>query len=153
MLLQARFVHTNIVARDWRKLADFYEGIFGCKPVPPERNLSGSQLEAATGVPGAELRGIHLRLPGYGEEGPTLEIFSYNRYEERPATAVNRPGIAHIAFLVNDVSEARRAVLEAGGAAVGETATLEVGNGARVTFCYMCDPEGNILELQSWSGG
>jgi len=36
-----RFVHTNIVARDWERLAEFYVRVFGCTPVPPERCLSG----------------------------------------------------------------------------------------------------------------
>jgi len=79
MALKAKYVHTNIIALDWRRLADFYEKVFGCVPVPPERHLKGGQLEAGTGVRGAELSGIHLRLPGHGENGPTLEIFSYNR--------------------------------------------------------------------------
>jgi predicted enzyme related to lactoylglutathione lyase len=30
-----RYVHTNIVAEDWRRLADFYAKVFGCTPVPP----------------------------------------------------------------------------------------------------------------------
>jgi hypothetical protein len=63
MTLQARYVHTNLIARDWRALADFYQRVFGCVPVPPERDLSGPIMEAGTGVPGAHLRGMHLRLP------------------------------------------------------------------------------------------
>ena len=49
--LRARYVHTNLVAQDWRRLATFYEGVFGCIPVPPERDLSGEWLDALTGVP------------------------------------------------------------------------------------------------------
>ena len=152
MALRARYVHTNIIARDWQSLASFYQQVFGCTPVPPERDFRGRQLEAGTGIPGAELRGVHLRLPGYSEDGPTLEIFNYNRLEERPPTAVNRPGIAHIAFSVDDVPVAKQAVLDAGGSSIGEIVTLKVGEGAKVTWCYVTDPEGNIIELQSWSG-
>jgi hypothetical protein len=39
----------------------------------------------------------------------------------------------------------------AGGAPVGEIVTLATAAGTRVTWCYMTDPEGNIVELQSWS--
>ena len=78
MTLQAKYVHTNLIARDWHALADFYQRVFGCVPVPPERDLSGPLMEAGTGLPGAHLRGMHLRLPGYGDTGPTLEIFNYN---------------------------------------------------------------------------
>ncbi len=33
---------------------------------------------------------------------------------------------------------------------IGEIVTLTTATGARVTWCYVTDPEGNIIELQSW---
>jgi len=63
MSIQAKYVHTNLIAGDWCRLATFYQQVFGCIPVPPERDLKGEKLEAGTGIPGAHLRGIHLRLP------------------------------------------------------------------------------------------
>ena len=151
MSISFRFVHTNLIARDWRSLAAFYENVFGCTPIPPERNFEGKALEAGTGLPGAHLSGLHLRLPGYAEDGPTLEILNYHLLESRERTTVNRPGFGHIAFSTEDVSKAQTAVLQAGGAKVGEIVTLEISTGAKVTWCYVTDPEGNILELQSWS--
>lgn len=151
MIQGARYVHTNLIARDWQALARFYETHLGCVPVPPERNYSGADLEAGTGVPNAAVRGVHLRLPGHGANGPTLEIFSYSRLADGPAPAVNRPGFAHIAFEVTSVSDARREVLAAGGKAVGEIVSMTTAAGARVTWCYVTDPEGNVIELQSWS--
>ena len=151
MSISARFAHTSLVAEDWRKLAHFYVQVLGCKPVAPERNLEGRWLEDATGVAGAHIRGVHLRLPGCGPEGPTLEIFGYNLAEERPETAINRLGFAHIAFAVNDVLAARDEVLASGGGAVGQVASLAIPGAGRVTFAYVTDPEGNIIELQRWS--
>ena len=151
MPISATYVHTNLIARDWRKLADFYESVFGCLPVPPERDYAGPDLERGTGVPGAELRGVHLRLPGYGATGPTLEIYQYSREAESLPPAANRPGFAHIAFAVPDVEDARNEVLAAGGTAVGEVVTLTTADGRHVTWCYLTDPEGNIIELQAWS--
>jgi predicted enzyme related to lactoylglutathione lyase len=151
MVINARFVHTNLIAQDWKRLARFYEQVFGCTPIPPERNLAGQWLEEGTGVPNAQIRGMHLRFPGYGDEGPTLEIFQYNHQEERPKTAINRPGFAHIAFAVDDVESARDAVIAAGGGVVGEVVSVQVSGAGRVTFVYLTDPEGNIIELQSWS--
>ena len=151
MTANARYVHTNLIAQDWQRLAQFYEQVFGCTPVPPERELAGQWLEDGTGVAGAEIRGIHMRLPGYGDEGPTLEIFQYSRQEQRPETAINRPGFAHIAFAVDDVEAAKEAVLAAGGGTVGQVVSLEVPDAGTVTFVYLTDPEGNILELQRWS--
>lgn len=44
-----RFAHTNIVAQDWRRLADSYVQMFRCTPKPPERRLAGDWLDRATG--------------------------------------------------------------------------------------------------------
>jgi catechol 2,3-dioxygenase-like lactoylglutathione lyase family enzyme len=149
--IAARFAHVNLVARDWRALACFYEDVLGCEPVGPERDLQGRWLEEGTSVPGARLRGQHLRLPGYAEDGPTLEIFQYEPVESRPAVAVNRPGLGHLAFAVDDVEAACRAVLEAGGGLVGRVVSVEVPGAGLVTFAYATDPEGNVIELQCWS--
>ncbi len=150
MIAGARYGHTNLIAADWRALARFYEELFGCVPVPPERDYSGPELDRGTGVPGARMTGAHLRLPGHGANGPTLEIYNYSVQLEREPTAVNRPGFGHIAFEVADVAAARREVLAAGGKAVGEVVTLTTAAGSQVTWCYVTDPEGNVVELQSW---
>jgi predicted enzyme related to lactoylglutathione lyase len=149
-MIKAKYKHTNIVARDWRELADFYRQIFGCTEVPPERAGTGEWVERCTSVPGAEIRGMHLRLPGCGDDGPTLEIFQYNKTESRPETAINRPGLAHLAFEVDDVEAARDEVIVAGGTYVGEMVTIDIPDAGIITFIYMTDPEGNIIELQKW---
>jgi len=151
MTIKAKYVHTNLIAEDWRALSGFYQKVFDCVPVPPERNFQGETLEAGTGIPGVSLCGVHLRLPGYSEDGPTLEIFSYMPQAARSTTVVNRPGFAHIAFQVENVFLARAAVLAAGGKPAGEVVTLTIATGAKVTWCYLADPEGNLIELQSWS--
>lgn len=151
MIPGARYAHTNLVARDWRALADFYTRLFGAVFVPPERDDAGPALEAGTGVAGAAMAGVHLRLPGHGERGPTLEIYGYTPSLEPQPAAVNRPGYGHLAFEVDSVVEARQTVLDHGGRPVGEIVTLERSGGARVTWCYVTDPEGNIIELQSWA--
>jgi len=151
MIDNAKYVHMNLVAHDWRALARFYQDVFGCVPVPPERDYSGAELEAGTGLSDARLQGTHLRLPGHGPDGPTLEIFHYADLAEPGAPAVNRPGFAHIAFSVENVAAAHAEVLECGGASIGEIVTLETTTGARVTWCYVTDPEDNIIELQSWA--
>lgn len=151
MTVNPRFVHVSLVAQDWRALAGFYQEVLNCSPVPPERDLQGQWLERATAVPRAAIRGLHMRLPGHGEDGPTLEIFQYREHDARPPTAVNRLGLAHLAFAVDDVEAARQAVLAAGGGEVGEVVSLQVPGAGTVTFVYLTDPEGNVLELQRWS--
>jgi predicted enzyme related to lactoylglutathione lyase len=150
MPLNAKYVHTNLIARDWQRLAAFYENVFGCVRVQPDRDLSGEWIERGSGVPGARVRGIHLRFPGFADDGPTLEIFQYNEFVEAVAPPVNKVGFAHIAFAVDDVNAARDAVLAAGGSAVGTIEVVVIPEKGRITWTYVRDPEGNIIELQRW---
>jgi catechol 2,3-dioxygenase-like lactoylglutathione lyase family enzyme len=145
----ARYAHTNLVARDWRALGRFYEQTLGCVPVAPERDLSGDWLERGTGVPGARLTGAHYRLPGGGPAGPTLEIFQYHPPEDAPPPPANRVGFGHIAFVVDDVEAARTAVLAAGGQTVGTIESIVLAGAGRITWTYVRDPEGNLVELQT----
>jgi glyoxylase I family protein len=149
VIASARYLHTNLIARDWRVLACFYESVFGCEIVPPVRDFAAHQVEAGTGVPGAALSGLHLRLPGHGPDGPTIEIFTYSEQLSPSVTASNRPGFGHIAFAVRSVADARSQVLAAGGKPIGEIVTITTATGTKITWCYVTDPEGNIIELQA----
>lgn len=149
--MHVKYVHTNLIALDWRKLAKFYTDVFGCSFVPPERGYQSDELDAGTGLKNAHVTGAHFRLPGYDDNGPTLEIYTYDQLDKGQASAVNRPGFGHIAFEVDDLHEMRKTVEAHGGGDIGEIVTLTTKTGSKVTWCYMSDPEGNIIELQSWS--
>jgi predicted enzyme related to lactoylglutathione lyase len=151
MAINARYVHTNLIARDWKKLVRFYGDVFSFIPKGPERDLSGEWLDRVTALSAARLCGVHLCLPGYGETGPTLEIFSYDDMPDKELPMPNEPGFAHIAFAVDDVEKALETVIFAGGGSVGEIATAEVGGVGLLQVVYARDPEGNIVELQKWS--
>jgi catechol 2,3-dioxygenase-like lactoylglutathione lyase family enzyme len=147
----ARFGHVNVTSRDWRRLAAFYAEVFGCELVPPERDMRSTDLDAATGLRDAHLTGAHLRLPGHGDAGPTIEIFSYDTLDQHSGARVDRPGWGHIAFQVPDVPAALEAVTAAGGGRIGDVVTTRTADGRQVTWVYATDPDGNILELQAWS--
>ncbi|HYY35498.1 MAG TPA: VOC family protein [Candidatus Binatia bacterium] len=149
--MRAKYVHTNLIARDWEKMVRFYSDVFGCEPKGPERNMSGAWLDQLTSLRNAHLRGVHLRLPGYGDDGPTLEVFNYDQLIDGELPAVNRTGFAHIAFGVDDVDQALQAVIAAGGSTVGEIVTTQVSGVGFLRVVYARDPEGNIIELQKWS--
>ena len=97
-----RFGHVNVTTPDWRRLVAFYTDVFGCEFVPPERDIRGEHLDAATGLHDAHMTGAHLRLPGHGPDGPTIEIFSYDALEDHPGANVARAGWGHVAFQVPD---------------------------------------------------
>ncbi|MFW5735253.1 MAG: VOC family protein [Oceanidesulfovibrio sp.] len=149
--MSIRFVHTNIVSEDWRTLSAFYQNVFGCVPVPPERSMSGEWLDKGIGLSNAALEGEHLRLPGHGDAGPTLEIFSYTAMLDKQEPAANRKGFSHIAFAVDDVRAILQRLLAHGGFTVGEVVEKEVPGAGLLTLVYAADPEGNIVELQNWS--
>ena len=150
--MSVKYVHTNIISKNWEKLSTFYQRVFECMPVPPTRDQSGDWLDKGTGLNDAHLKGIHLRLPGYRDDGPTLEIYQYTEMEDKSSKIVaNRQGFGHIAFLVSDVDLMYEKVLENGGRTLGEITNKEVSGVGLLTFVYMCDPEENIIELQSWS--
>lgn len=149
--MKVKYVHTNIIAEDWKRLARFYEKVFGCVPVPPVRSQSAKWLAEGTGVTDASLAGVHLRLPGYSNNGPTLEIYQYQQMEDKPSPVANRQGLGHLAFLEDDVPSARKKILQHGGGKLGRVTEAEVVGVGRLTFIYMTDPEENILEIQNWS--
>ncbi|MBN2158451.1 MAG: VOC family protein [Spirochaetes bacterium] len=150
MITGAKFVHTNIISENWEKLARFYEDVFGCSRVLPERDMSGDWIEEGTGVSDVRIRGAHLRLPGYGDEGPSLEIFQYNKWLGGPIKKINEVGIVHIAFRVDNVNVALAEVISHGGGRIGKTVTKYIEGVGTLTFVYATDPDGNIIELQNW---
>ncbi len=145
-----RYAHTNIVARNWKKLSDFYINVFSCAVKPPERRLSGNWLDQATGLSKAELEGVHLLLPGHGDNGPTLEIFSYKYTHETGPIMANYTGLTHIAFEVDDVDQTLNSALKNGGELLGKITEKAVEGVGFLKFSYFRDPEGNIVEIQSW---
>jgi predicted enzyme related to lactoylglutathione lyase len=145
-----RYAHTNLIARDWKKLSHFYQQAFNCIPVPPPRDLSGQWIEDLTGVPNVRIVGEHLQLPGYGNAGPTLEIYSYANMLDIESKEVNNSGFSHIAFEVDDVAETLNKVKRYGGTEVGKIVEHEYPGLGKATFVYCRDIEGNIIELQRW---
>jgi catechol 2,3-dioxygenase-like lactoylglutathione lyase family enzyme len=147
-----RYAHTNLVAQDWKAIADFYIRVFECEPVSSERDHHGPRIDDLTAMPGARIRGRHLRLPGHGDKGPTIEIFQFSNGLDPLSTALNRPGFAHVAFEVPDVAATREKVIQHGGRDLGKLVTLDIAGAGKLTLIYMTDPEGNIVELQKWHG-
>ena len=148
-----RYAHVNIIARDWKNLMRFYVEVFDCVVVGSQRDHRGKFIDELTGIEEVRVIGQHLRVPGYGDDGPTIEIFTYNKQLPSKEPGINRPGFAHIAFEVDDFESVRQQVLESGGKTYGGEVTIDVAGAGRLTLVYMTDPEGNIVELQRWHAG
>ena len=51
---------------------------------------------------------------------------------------------------MDDVAKARDEFLSAGGKEYGQLVALPIPEAGTVTLVYLADPEGNLIELQSW---
>ena len=144
-----KFIHTNIVAKDWKKLAQFYIDTFNCIPYYPERDLKGEWLGHLTRIQDVSIKGIHLKLPGY-QDGPTLEIFQYSP-DKTPGSGmdINSKGFRHIAFHVEDIEEILALAIENGAKKYGELIETKIAGLGIIKVVYIKDPEGNIVELQN----
>jgi catechol 2,3-dioxygenase-like lactoylglutathione lyase family enzyme len=108
-------------------------------------------LDKGTGFKNARLQGVHLRLPGHGLNGPTLEIYSYTEMYEKQDLRANRKGFGHLAFEVDDLVFMVQKVCRYGGCLMGEITSKEVPGIGLLNFVYVADPEDNLIELQTWS--
>ena len=144
------YTHTNLIAKDWKKLAGFYINVFHCREKLPERDLKGSWLDELTSITSVHIKGIHLSLPGFDDDGPTLEIFEYEENEPNLNKYINTEGFGHIAFSVDDVDLCLKDVLAEGGSTVGKTVKGYVTGVGNIHLVYAKDPEGNIIEIQKW---
>ncbi|KAF1312711.1 VOC family protein [Pseudomonas putida] len=149
-MTKVKYSHANLIATDWKKIAKFYVDVFGCVPVGPVRRLSGQSVADGTGLIKPEIEGIHLRLPGNGEGGPTLEVFQYCHFHDEPEKFANSRGFSHIAFEVSDVEAVCAKVISSGGWLLGKLARQPVEGVGICTFIYVRDPDRNIIELQAW---
>ena len=145
-----RYAHTSLVANDWRRMVKFYREVFGCVPVGGERDRKGPELDALTGVKDNGVQGRHLRLPGHGENGPTIEIFQFKKNDSAQSPSLMRVGFSHLAFEVPDIEAKRKEIQAWGGKDYGQLVTLDIPGEGKLTVIYVCDPEGNIIELQEW---
>lgn len=144
-----KFVHTNLIAKDWKKLAQFYMDVFGCQPQHPERDLAGGWVDKLTNIIGVTIKGMHLVLPGY-EDGPTLEIFQYDPEVDNTDRHINKLGLGHIAFHVDDVEKVVSVLIKHGGQLHGKIIRREYEGIGLLTAVYAQDPEGNFIEIQNW---
>lgn len=149
--MNIKYGHTNIISKNWKILSEFYKNVFNCIAVPPERDQKGLWLDKGTGLKNARLQGIHLRLPGFGDKGPTLEIYQYDEIIDSEIPKPNQKGFGHIAFQTDEINKLLNLAEENGAEKIGELSEKFVEGVGLLTFIYISDPEGNIIELQNWS--
>jgi glyoxylase I family protein len=141
-----RFDQVKILARDLEPLLRFYQEALGCELVIPPL-VTEDVVSRGVGVPGATVTLSALRLPGRGDRGPVLELYSVEG--QVPDDWDFRPGNGQLAFQVDDLEAAIGKVVAAGGSQLGEVVEWQGPSGATARFVYLRDPEGNIVDLYS----
>jgi predicted enzyme related to lactoylglutathione lyase len=68
---------------------------------------------------------------------------------EKGLSAANKKGFGNIAFLVKDVEAILNKVISFGGSAEGGIVIKKLASLGTLTFIYVIDPEGNLIELQN----
>jgi catechol 2,3-dioxygenase-like lactoylglutathione lyase family enzyme len=133
-----RIDHMSFTVADIDDSTEFYERL-GFEP--HKRYVSaGPDAEEGTGTEGAEIDIGWLRHP---EGGPMLELL---RYRNQPAAAAahnSAVGAAHICLCVEDVDSQFKRLSDEGVTFVSAPHSDDFG----VTWVYMRDPDGNVVEL------
>jgi catechol 2,3-dioxygenase-like lactoylglutathione lyase family enzyme len=137
-----RFDHTSFTVADIERAVAFWRDVMGFN-VADLSMREGEWLGTVVGVPGARCRIAHLH--GHGTH---LEFI---QYLVRPGDDVtgppNRPGTAHVAFVVEDIEAIAQRMLEAGASEQGRITRCTSGAAAGCRAVYLKDPNGIIVEL------
>ena len=150
MPLVCKYLHTNLTVSDIERMQTFYVDVFGFVPLREIYHLPGKWIEEITTVTNGEIKYVHLRFPGHGDSGPELELIQYLTPTKKFGITPDTLGFGHLSFGVSNVHTALDVIISAGGSCVGEVVTVDVPNRGRLTEVYATDPEGNIIELQSY---
>ena len=136
------FDHTSFTVADVERAVAFWHDAMGFT-VTDLSLREGDWLGTVVGVPGARCRIAHLH--GHGSH---LEFIQYLETCGDDVTGPpNRPGTAHVAFVVEDIEAMTQRMLEAGASEQGRITRCTSGAAAGCLAVYLKDPNGIIVEL------
>ena len=135
------FVHVGLVVEDIEETVRFLT-LLGLECGRPG-TFGGAWIERIIGLEDPEVELVMARLPGGSD---VFEVVRFRRpaagaHEAQPLP--NRPGMRHIAFMVDDVEAVVDRVRAAGWDTIGEIVDYE----GVFALVYVRGPEGLIVEL------
>jgi catechol 2,3-dioxygenase-like lactoylglutathione lyase family enzyme len=135
------FVHIGLVVEDLDETVRFLELLgFDCgKP----GTFSGEWIGRIIGLEDVTVEVVMARGPEGTDVFEVVRFYSPSAGAQDATAAVNRPGLRHVAFKVDDVRGVVDRVREAGWETVGEIVDYE----GMFLLCYVRGPEGLIVEL------
>lgn len=136
-----RLDHVGVVVDDLAAARAFF-GDLGLR-AEGEFRVGGDWVDRVVGLRGVDVDGVMMQTPdGHGK----LELVKFRApaddEDPRPSPA-NRPGIRHLAFLVDDLDAVLERLGNQGFGTVGDVADYK----DVFRLCYVSGPEGIIVEL------
>lgn len=146
--------HIGMTVPDIEEATTFFKNAFDAKIAYDNKKLGdepmkGADVEQKLGVrPGAEV--IHVRMLAFGN-GSSIELFNYQNTEQKDPVVASDIGIQHFGFYVDDMQQAAKRFIDAGGELLSEPGGIlgdaEEGSGE---FVYGHLPWGTLIELISY---
>ena len=143
----------GITVADMSRAVDFYTSVLSFEKVS-DVEVSGREYEVLSGVFGARMRVVRLRL---GDE--SIELTEFLAPKGRPVPADMRPNdraFQHIAIIVSDMEKAYARLRQAGveHASTGpQTLPAWNRNAAGISAFYFRDPDRHFLEVLHFPPG
>jgi catechol 2,3-dioxygenase-like lactoylglutathione lyase family enzyme len=136
-----KFVHIGLVVEDLDDTMRFLALLgFDCDE---STVYSGAWIDRIIGLENVTVEVVMARLPDGSDVFEVVRFHAPSAGARESAPAVNRPGLRHIAFTVDDVRGVVDGVREAGWETVGKIVNYE----NIYLLCYVRGPEGLIVEL------
>jgi len=136
--------HVGLTVSQLEESVRFYCNSFGFEQVM-QQQIDAAYLGSIVGIPGADVRMAHLRLPG---GTLVVELFQYvSGAESAPRLVPNRIGNAHLCFVVDDIRAEYERLLATGVDFVSAPVAIDAGRNTGGVSCYLRDPDGITLEL------
>lgn len=137
-----RHSHLGLCVAELERSLAFYRDGLGFREVSRMRFADGATQQLLS-LPGAALEAVYLR-----RDALTLELLHFPRPGTELARGprpMNRVGLTHLSFVVDDLDATLAALRELGATVLEETRLGGAGGGPRAIF--VTDPDGTRLEL------
>ncbi|MGA2009928.1 MAG: VOC family protein [Solirubrobacteraceae bacterium] len=141
--------HFSFTVSDLDRSVVWYTDVLGMELVHRQVQDNG-YTRTLVGLPDAALEIAQLALPGI-DPGASTHVLELVAYRTPPGArldlATQNVGVAHLAFLVDDISERHRRMRARGVAFVSAPVAITEGANRGGFTCYFRDPDGITLEM------
>ena len=138
------FHHSSFTVRDMERSLGFFRDLLGLTVVA-DMQPDAEYVARVTGFAGERFRIVYLQLDSTGH---ILELIQYKVHPGEPLPlATNRPGCAHVCFLVGDLRALHRRLTAQGAQFVSEPIPITQGVNKGGCAVYLRDPDGITIEL------